>query len=117
MRNATTIIALALVGFFIVLAVIIGSRLSEQAVSMLAGTACGVGVAIPLGVAIGMYVAGQRRYGRDSVQPPPPQIVIVPQAQPPASSNVPMLPSAYALPPRRRFSIIGENGLDEEDRR
>jgi hypothetical protein len=83
MKNATTIIALALAGFFIVLAVMIGSRLNEQAVSMLAGTACGVGVAIPLGVAIGMYVAGQRRHGRDSVQPP--QIVIVPQAQPPSA--------------------------------
>ena len=116
MKNAATIIALALMGFFIVLAVMIGSRLNEQAVSMLAGTACGVGVAVPLGVAIGMYVAEQRRHDRDSGRTPLPQIVIVPPVQSPASSNVPMLPPVHAVPPRRRFSIIGESGLDEEDR-
>jgi hypothetical protein len=107
MKNAATIVSLALILFAIALAVMIGSRLSEQEIALLAGMACGVGIAIPLGAAIGVFAAGQRRRDRDAAPPP----IIYMQPQPP--SSVPSLPNTYALPPRS-FNVIGDSGFEEE---
>jgi len=106
MKNAATIVSLALILFAIALAVMIGSRLSEQEIALLAGMACGVGIAIPLGAAIGVFAAGQRRHDRDAAPPP----IIYMQPQPP---SVPSLPNTYALPPRS-FNVIGDSGFEEE---
>lgn len=107
MKNAATIVSLALILFAIALAVMIGSRLSEQEIALLAGMACGVGIAIPLGVAIGVFAAGQRR--RDREASPPPIVYLQPQPPP----RVPSLPNTYALPPRS-FNVIGDCGFEEE---
>ena len=114
MKQASLILALAGLGFAVVLAAFIGSRLNEQTVALLAGTTCGVGLATPLGVAIGWYVRGRRAY--DLVPPsPPPPIVIMPQPPPPSAPNFPLLPTSFAAaPPRRSFTIIGDTGFDDE---
>ncbi len=114
MKHATTIIALAFIGFAIALAISIGSRLNEQAIALLAGTACGVGIAAPLGVAIGLYAAAQRRRDRDATPPPPP-IIVMPQPPPsPPPLPAPLLPNFAPMPRRRTFNVIGDSGLEDE---
>ncbi len=108
MKNASTIIFLALVGFAITLAVIIGSRLNDQQVALLAGAACGVGVAIPLGIVIGAFAATQRQRGREA---PPPIIYVTSPSAP--TSNAPLLP-ARSMPPSRSFNVIGDSEFDEQ---
>ena len=107
MKNAATIVSLAMVVFAAALAVMIGSRLTEQQIALLIGMACGVGVAIPLSVAIGMLIAGPRYRHRDA--PPP----IVYLAQSPLTPKAPLWPNAYSIPPRS-FNVIGDNGMDDE---
>jgi hypothetical protein len=109
MKNASTIVFLALVGFVITLAVIIGSRLSDQQVALLAGLACGAGVAIPLGIVIGAFDAAQRQHGREA---PPPIIYVTPPAT--SASNVPLLAARSTPPPSRSFNVIGDSGFDEQ---
>ena len=55
MKQASAIVTLSFVGFAIALAAFIGSRLSEQAVALLAGTICGMMLALPIGAAIGWF--------------------------------------------------------------
>ena len=125
MKNAGMIIALAFVGFVIVLAVVIGNRLDEQAVALLAGTACGVGLATPLGVAIGWYVQSRRSVERAAPSQPM-MIVTPPQPQQPMVAgymNAPVNPAwsgAYPIGQGtpmiapRQFTIVGEEPLSHE---
>jgi hypothetical protein len=107
MKNASLIVFLALVGFVITLAVIIGSRLSDQQIALLAGTACGVGIAIPLGIVIGAFVAAQRQRDRGA---PPPIIYMTPPPTP--TSTMPQLPARIIPPPSRSFNVIGDSEFD-----
>jgi len=95
------------------LAIVIGSRLSDQAVAVLAGAACGVGLAAPLGIVLGLYVGMSRAKSQSTQAPTPPQIVVVPTSPSP-SSNAPTLASMPPpmIPMPRSFTIIGEG--DEE---
>ena len=94
MKKAGPLIALAFIGFAVALAVYIGSHLNGQTVAMLAGTACGVGVALPMGIAAGLYAAAQRRREHNAGAQPP--IVILAQ---PAQSPQPPSPQYGAAPP------------------
>jgi hypothetical protein len=114
MKNAGALIALTFVGFMIVLAISIGNRLNEQAVALLAGATCGVGIALPIGIAIGLFVYSQRP--RDQTAAPQPPIVIMSPPPAPPMSGYPSLPPFYPNPPRRSFNIIGEDGPDENEK-
>jgi hypothetical protein len=103
--------AIAIALLAIALAIVIGSRLSDQAVAALAGAACGVGLAGPLGLTLGIYAGAAR--GRAASQtthaPLPPQVIVIP-APPAPASNAPAYhpaPGAF-LPSARTFTIIGE---------
>jgi hypothetical protein len=120
MRNASSVIALAFVGFAVVLAGFIGSRLNEQAVALLAGTVLGVALALPIGIAIGWYVKSSRTSHQASSQ----AMMIVPQptasaaaqymkAANPWSSAYPIGQGAPLLAPRQ-FTIVGEEPVNYE---
>lgn len=107
MNKVGLIVGLAFIGFVIVLAVSIGSRLNEQTVTMLMGLMCGAGVALPIGLAVGLFLGDRRRHDREAPTPP---IVIMPQPQQSPSSSVPLIQAPYLSPSPRSFSIIGDDG-------
>ncbi len=89
MKQVTLIVMLAMVGFAAALVAFIASRLTAEEVALLAGVMCGIGVAVPLGVAAGAAIAARRRHDRISLalpviyvaQPPAPAVVGLPLPQ------------------------------------
>ena len=123
MKQATAIIALSCTGFAVALAAFIGSRLSEQAIALLAGALFGMIVALPIGGLVGWAVKGSRSIERMPTAPP---MVIMTQPQLPASPYMtppvnpawhggayPVAASAPQLQPRK-YTIGGEEGLSHE---
>lgn len=79
MKQATLIIGLACVGFAVGLAAFIGSRLSEQAVALMAGAVFGMLVALPIGMVVGWFVRAQRQ-SADRAANTQPMVIMTPQS-------------------------------------
>ena len=105
MNKIILILGLAFIGFVIVLGVSIVSRLNEQTVTVLTGLTCGAGVALPVGLAVGLYLGDRRRPVHELPAQP---IVIMPQPQQSPASSVPLIQAPYLSRPPRSFSIIGD---------
>ena len=123
MRNG---IILAGIAFAVALAVIVGNRLSNDAMAVVVGAVCGISASIPVSVAL--VIAASRNWGREQgpreveydygthrYAPQPPQILVVsPQPQPPAPYGY--APNQYYPTPQiddaarssRQFKIIGD---------
>ena len=122
MRNGLILAGLA---FAVALAVIVGNRLSNEAMAVVVGAACGISASVP--VSIALVIAASKNWGREEgpreigydyesrrYAPQPPQILVVSppqQPQPPYG----FAPSQYYLPPGapdvgapREFKIIGD---------
>ena len=109
---------LAITGFAATLAAVIASRLSDDALAVLAGAVCGVGAAIPTSL---LLILLSRWRDEPRARPPvtgpqgqyPPVVVITP----PAGQQV---PDAWDRPPpsmsesRRRFTVVGGAPDDTE---
>ena len=123
MRNG---IILASIAFAVAFAVIVGNRLSNEAMAVVVGAVCGISASIP--VTIGLVIAASNNWGRpesrDEPQrfydaprayaPQPPLVIVSPpQAQMPY--GFPPTPEQYYLPPSvsdgsfgsREFKIVG----------
>jgi len=124
MRNG---IILAGIAFAVALAVIVGNRLSNEAMAVVVGAVCGISASIPVSVAL--VIAASKNWGRSDepreigydygshrYAPQPPQILVVspPQQNP---SAYPYSSAPYLLPPQidnstygssREFKIIGD---------
>jgi hypothetical protein len=99
------------VTFSITLAVIIGMRLSDESLAVLAGAVCGVGAAIPSSL---LVITVARRNDRNASAPPhqgrepyPPVVIITP------SGTQPHLPAhqldLWSQPPQQRtFTVVGD---------
>ena len=105
----------ATAAFAVTLAVLIGDRLSTEAMAVLAGAICGVGAAIPTSLLI--LAVTQRVRQSETTQAPQPQVTppvvfTVPpmQFQPPAPTPPPAI---WKEPIQRHFTVVGEMG-DEE---
>jgi hypothetical protein len=123
MKQATLIAGLSCVGFSVGLAAFIGSRLSEQAIALMAGALFGMIVALPIGGLVGWAVKGSRSIERTpSAQP----MVIMTQPQLPAPSPYmttsvnpawqgayPVAANAPQLQPRK-YTIGGEEVISHE---
>jgi hypothetical protein len=106
------------IAFGVVLAAIIGFRLDQAALAVVVGLTCGVGASIPVSLLI-VSVLNKRateQTGGKPRRPPaaPPVYIVTPQTQLKAG-GLRDWPEEYALPaPRqRRFSIIGEEEMEE----
>jgi len=113
-----------LLAFAITLAVIVGWRMSAEAMAVVIGVIAGVAASIPTSLIVIWFIARTKL----SSAPPPirrepenaePRIIVV-NAPPAAPSNYPTTtPSPYSLNepqrPPRRFTIIG--GGEEEEMR
>ncbi len=115
MRNWGIAIAIALIVFAGALAAIVGSRLSEQTVMLLAGAACGAGLTTPFAVLGGMLLGAQRAARERQPTPSqPPIVVMTPQQQGQAAALLPAWGSSHSatlsatLPEPRQFTILGE---------
>lgn len=123
LQMATGIAALA---FAVTLAVVVGNRLSDEALSVLVGAVCGVGAAIPTSliiVAVTRRQDNQERRNQSShlaASPPasyPPVIVVAP----PGGRNNEYwraLPSSFnpsGMPTERRFTVVGEPPTGDHD--
>jgi hypothetical protein len=103
--------------FAVTLAVIVGNRLSDEALAVLAGAVCGVGAAIPTSLLI---IAVSRRRDERQVQPPasqaayPPVVVVAPPGGQPRHSSWNALPSSLAAPMQRNFTVVGGISADTE---
>ncbi len=84
MKQATFIAGLSCIGFAVGLAAFIGSRLSEQAIALMAGAIFGMLVALPIGALIGWAVKGSRPIERNTAPAQP--MVIMTQPQLPTAS-------------------------------
>ena len=108
---------LVALAFAVTLAVIVGSRLSDEALAVLAGAVCGVGAAIPTSLLI---VAVSRRRDERRVQPsvpqgPYPPVVVVASPgvqQRPDGWNT--LPSSLSAPIQRHFTVVGGASEDAD---
>ena len=134
--------ALAVVLFFIVLGIVVGTKMDQNTIALLGGTTLGLVIATPC-VAIATYVSMRRRDEHSYERSPrsmapmpqnPPQYWVVPPQmqqqhqqngmpqmqqqlpQPMAMGAYGMRPSTpeYMLPAKRRFYIIGETGEVQE---
>ncbi len=106
-------VGISMVAFAVTMAVLLGQRLSDQALAVLAGTVCGVGASIPTSVLI-IWVTRRREERRQPAYPTNgtyPPVVIVQQ---PAAPGLPQPrtaeftgPYPYATSPQREFSVVG----------
>lgn len=119
--------AVVAVAFAVTLAVVVGNRLSEEALGVLAGAVCGVGAAIPTSLLIVSVTRRQaenqssnqsRMRVREADFEPrrayPPVVVVSPgNTQQHAQSSWNALPSSLAAPMERDFRIVG-GAVDRE---
>lgn len=111
----STVLVLGFIAFAGVFAAIVGSRLSDQTMMLLAGAACGAGLTAPFAVLGGMYFGAQRAT-RDyqPAQPQPPIVVMTPQPQQPTLPALPAWGNVYpsglgaTAPSSRQYTILGE---------
>ena len=112
---------LAVVAFAVTLAGVVGHRLSDEALAVLAGAVCGVGAAIPTSLLI--VSVSRRQRDEPRAQPPaypqgayPPVVVVTPQGgqQRPDAWNA--LPPSLAAPIQRQFTVVGGTPMDTEVR-
>lgn len=116
-------LAIAIILFFVILAVVIGTRIDQYTIALLAGATLGLIIAAP-GAALITYLA--IRLGREETRRPdmgshygmpmpPPGWFGYPARQPHAyRPAMDAAAESFALPPRRRFYLIGEAGQATE---
>ena len=102
---------LVVMAFAVTLAVIVGNRLSDESLAVLAGAVCGVGAAIPTSLLI---VAVARRRDEPRVQPPmpqgayPPVVVVTPPGGQQRPNTWDALPPSLSAPMQRHFTVVGD---------
>jgi len=116
------LVGLMALAFTVTFALIVGNRLSDEALGVLAGAVCGVGAAIPTSLLI---VAVTRRrdtarvsQGESSALRPyqqasyPPVIVVSPSGEQRHSSGWDSLPPSLSAPMERQFKVVGDPSFD-----
>jgi hypothetical protein len=111
-------VAIALVVLLAAIVVGLVAQMSDQTVAVLGGAACGIGLAGPLGFALGVLIGMSRARSAPTQAPSPPQVIVVPpQASQPTNSTSGYLPAQGAYPPlytpARSFTIIGDEDIGE----
>ena len=118
MNRAAIVTGLGVIAFAVALAVYIGGHLSDEAMSVLIGAACGVGAMLPA-VLIAVLALPRRRERDESsaarASPPQPMYPPVIVVAPPATNTLPSSQSFPSMPPAsvpRQFTVIGDDSLD-----
>jgi hypothetical protein len=116
------ILGLLALTFSVTLAVIVGNRLSDEALAVLAGAVCGVGAAIPTSLLI-LAIARRRDRPEEHHQTypqqgayPPVFIVAPPNAQQQPFGWNGGYPPSLAPPTQRQFTVVGGTPTNREAR-
>ena len=107
----------AIAAFAITLAILIGDRLSTEAMAVLAGAACGVGAAIPtslLIIAVSQRVRHTKTTQAPQPQYTPPIVMMTPPMQVQQPRPAPPPASWETAPIQRHFTVVGEEMGEEE---
>jgi hypothetical protein len=116
-RRLKVFIGLTGTAFAVTLAVVVGNRLSDEALAVLAGAVCGVGAAIPTSLLI---VAVTRRRDEPRVQPTmpygpyPPMVVVTPPGGQQRSGDWSAPPPSLSAPMQRHFTVVGGSAVEAE---
>ncbi len=110
---------LAALAFAVTLAIVVGNRLSDEALAVLAGAVCGVGAAIPTSLLI-VAVSRKRDAGSEEPVRPsissqgmyPPVIVVAPQGGQQRVQGWNGLPPSLPAPMQRNFTVVGGTPVD-----
>lgn len=108
-----------------VLAVVVGSRLSDQALAVLVGAVCGLSMAIPVCLLAVAVVAFRFRdsLGAGRARNVAPSVVVVPPVSQPSWGpgygyplQLPGAPDGLfpSAPRRRSFTVVGDGVADDE---
>jgi len=120
-RRWWTAVVMFAVVFAVAMAAIIGERLSDEALAVLAGAVCGVSAALPTSLLI-VFVSRrrdeQRAGGGQSVAGVYPPVVVI--APPGVQSSLPtsadrMMYYPQSWPGQRHFTVVGGTGTGETD--
>jgi len=114
--NAKKLVVVSAVAFSVALAVVVGNRMSAEAMAVVIGVVCGVAASIPTS-ALMLAMARRSRLGCEESRPPdprPPVVVVAPGpvASVPGPSPAPW--PAYAAPAvraPREYHIVGDESL------
>ena len=106
--------------FTMTLAVIVGTRLSDEALAVLAGAVVGVAAAIPTSLLI-VTVVRRRDEGQGRMMAvpqqrqaqAPPVIVVAPQGGQPGMGRWHDMPPSLMMPQQRRFTVVGADSTAE----
>jgi len=96
--------------FVVTLAVIVGTRMSTEAMAVVAGVVCGVAAGIPTSLLV-VAVTNRRTGERVRVQPQrgyPPVVVIQPGQTSSTCAQLPYLPPMGPTAGARNFRVVGE---------
>ena len=119
-RRLSTFIGLVTLAFAVTLAVIVGNRLSDEAMAVLAGAVCGVGAAIPTSLLVVAVSRQRNEENKRRVQPSVPQGIYPPVVvvAPPGVQQRPnvwnSLPPSLTAPVQRTFTVVGGAPVDAE---
>lgn len=118
---------LAALAFAVTLAVVVGNRLSDEALAVLAGAVCGVGAAIPTSLLIVAVSRKRDAEGttarcEEQVRPSmssqgmyPPVVVVAPQGGQQRLQGWNGLPPSLSAPMQRNFTVVGGTPVDMEE--
>jgi hypothetical protein len=125
MASIKKTLAAGLIAFFVTLALIVGLRLDQAALTMVVGVGCGIGASVPTGVLVVMLLrrrdnrerGGSGRPTHYAERQPPPVVVVSPPSMP-QLTHMPQAqgwvggfsPGASA---QREFAVIGDEGLED----
>jgi hypothetical protein len=125
MKKAKLLFVLFGLAFSITLAVIVGQRLSSEAMAVVVGVVAGVAASIPTSLIVVWFATRSVAVSRPAPEPPPPQpapapapeprLVVMTQPQPMQMSAMPIYqsPGGYVQPGpymainARQFTVIG----------
>lgn len=104
------VVAIAFIAFTVTLAVIIGKRMSADAMAVVIGVGCGVLASIPTSLLI--LAVTNRRGEREIPQHRdyPPVVIVNPSNSQPRYLEPP-LPTAMLQPQQRQFRVIGDEDI------
>ena len=106
------IFVLLLAAFAVALAVVIGNRMSAEAMAVVIGVTCGVAASIPMSAVI-LYLANRRERPSETnsyrQEKYPPVVIISPGQQGQRYPSLPYYTPSMADGPRpRQFNIVGD---------
>ncbi|MEA3345702.1 MAG: hypothetical protein U9Q78_05585 [Chloroflexota bacterium] len=106
--------AVAVVAFAITLAVIVGTRMSSEAMAVVIGVVCGVAAGIPTSLLI-VAVTNRKREKRDrsQVERDYPPVVVIQPGQGGSAHSSPYLPPMPSTAGPRQFHVVGEEKTEE----